>query len=102
MTVIFGCQLDSIWNELQSRNRGQTWERFCFVFVAFVCVFPDKVSLWSLGCPGTRSVDQAGLKSKDPLASAPKVLGLKVSATTVLQEIIFAWFEADESACLNL
>jgi hypothetical protein len=25
-----------------------------------------------------------------------------VSATTVLQEIIFAWFEADESACLNL
>ena len=31
-------------------------------FVWLVLVFRDRVSLCSLGCPGTRSVDQAGLE----------------------------------------
>jgi hypothetical protein len=49
---------------------------FCFLF------FKDRVSLYSQGCPGTHSVDQAGLELRNPPASASQVLGLKVCATT--------------------
>jgi hypothetical protein len=42
----------------------------------------DRVSLCSLGCPETHSVDQAGLELRNPPASASQVLGLKVCATT--------------------
>jgi hypothetical protein len=48
-------------------------------------VFQDRVSLYSLGCPGTHSVesvDQAGLELRNPPASASQVLGLKAYATT--------------------
>jgi hypothetical protein len=45
-------------------------------------VFQDRVSLCVPGCPGTHSVDQAGLKLRNPPASASQVLGLKVCATT--------------------
>jgi hypothetical protein len=41
-------------------------------------------SLYSPDCPGTHSVDQAGLKLRNPPASASQVLGLKVCATTHL------------------
>jgi hypothetical protein len=34
------------------------------------------------GCPGTHFVDQAGLELRNPPASASRVLGLKVCATT--------------------
>jgi hypothetical protein len=44
--------------------------------------FQDRVSLCSLGCPGTHSVDQAGLELRNPPASASDVLGLKACATT--------------------
>jgi hypothetical protein len=44
--------------------------------------FRDRVSLCSPGCPGTHSVDQAGLKLRNPPASASLVPGLKVCATT--------------------
>jgi hypothetical protein len=55
----------------------------CFVFVfVFVFVFRDRVSLYSPGCPGTHSVDQAGLELRNPPASASRVLGLKECATT--------------------
>jgi hypothetical protein len=37
-------------------------------------VFRDRVSLYSPGCPGTHSVDQAGLELRDPPASASRVL----------------------------
>ena len=47
---------------------------FCFVFW-------DRVSLYSPGCPGTLSVDQAGLELRYTLASASWVLGLKVWVT---------------------
>ena len=51
--------------------------------VLFLCsVFRDRVSLCSPGCPGTHSVDQAGLELRNPPASASQVLGLKVCATT--------------------
>jgi hypothetical protein len=42
----------------------------------------DKVSLCSTSCPGTHSVDQAGLELRNPPVSASQVLGLKVCATT--------------------
>jgi hypothetical protein len=51
-------------------------------FFVFVLSFRDKVSLCSPGCPGTHSVDQAGLELRNPPASASQVLGLKVCATT--------------------
>jgi hypothetical protein len=54
---------------------------FFFWFVCFF-VFLDRVSLCSLGCPGTHSVDQAGLELRNPPASASQVLGLKACATT--------------------
>ena len=41
-------------------------------------MFWDRVSLYSPGCPGTHSVDQAGLELRNPPASASQVLGLKV------------------------
>jgi hypothetical protein len=55
---------------------------FCFLFfVFFFCFFQDRVSLCSLGCPGTHSVHQAGLELRDLPASASQVLELKVWAT---------------------
>jgi hypothetical protein len=47
------------------------------VVVVFGFVFQDRVSLCSSGCPGTHSVDQAGLELRKSPASACKVLGLK-------------------------
>jgi hypothetical protein len=41
----------------------------------------DRVSLCSPGCPGTHSVDQAGLELRNPPASASQMLGLKACAT---------------------
>jgi hypothetical protein len=51
---------------------------FFFVFLAF----RDRASLYSPGCPGPHSVDQAGLELRNPPASASRVLGLKACATT--------------------
>jgi hypothetical protein len=48
---------------------------FVCLFVLFV--FQDRVSLFSPGCPGTHSVDQAGLELRNMPASASQVLGLK-------------------------
>jgi hypothetical protein len=52
------------------------------LFFFFFLVFRDRVSLYSPGCPGTHSVDQAGLELRNPPASASRVLGLKACATT--------------------
>jgi hypothetical protein len=48
-------------------------------------VFRDRVSLYSPDCPGTHSVDQAGLELRNPPASASQVLGLKAYASTAQQ-----------------
>jgi hypothetical protein len=53
---------------------------FCFVLFCFV--FRDKASLYSPGCPGTHSVDQADLELRNLPASASQVLGLKACPTT--------------------
>jgi hypothetical protein len=68
------------------------WEacrRLIFLFVCFLLfvfdfflVFQDRVFLYSSGCPGTHSLDQAGLELRNPPASASQVLGLKACATT--------------------
>jgi hypothetical protein len=60
---------------------------FCFVFV-----FQDRVSLCSLGCPGTHFVDQAGLELRNPPDSASRVLGLKACATTPGKLQVFKTF----------
>jgi hypothetical protein len=54
---------------------------FSFFFFSFL-IFRDRVSLCSPGCPGTHSVDQAGLELRNPPAPASQVLGLKACATT--------------------
>jgi hypothetical protein len=73
---------------------------FCLFGCLFVClvwylVFRDRVSLYSSGCPGTYSVDQAGLELRNLPPSASQVLGLKACATTAqLQHAILWWSEA--------
>jgi hypothetical protein len=62
---------------------------FCFVLVlVLVLVFSRQG--FSV-CPGTHSVDQAGLELRNPPASASQVLGLK-AYTTIAQpvEAVFA------------
>ena len=44
--------------------------------------FLDRVSLCSPGCPGSHSVDHAGLELRDMPVSASTVLGLKACVTT--------------------
>jgi hypothetical protein len=39
-------------------------------FFFFGLVFRDRISLCSPGCPGTHSVEQAGLELRNPPASA--------------------------------
>jgi hypothetical protein len=46
------------------------------------CFFRDGISLRSPGCPGTHSVDQAGLQLRNLPASASQELGLKECTTT--------------------
>jgi hypothetical protein len=52
------------------------------VVVVVVVIFRDRVSLCGPGCPGTHSVEQAGLGLRNPPASASQVLGLQACATT--------------------
>jgi hypothetical protein len=64
------------------KNKAQVSFLFLF-FVLFVCLFfRDRVFLCSPGCPGTHSVNQAGLELRNPPASVYRVLGLKACATT--------------------
>ena len=58
-------------------------------------VFQDRVSLYNSSCPGTHSVEQAGLELRNPPASASQALGLKVCATTAqlfLFVLVFVFF----------
>ena len=66
---------------------GNTWfwgDFLCVCLVGwlvwFGLVFQDRVSLCKPGCPGTHSVDQAGLQPRDLPAS--RMLGLKAYTTT--------------------
>jgi hypothetical protein len=57
-------------------------KKVIFIFLFYFIYFLDRVSLYSSGCPGTHSVDQAGLELRNLPASASQALGLKVCATT--------------------
>ena len=46
---------------------------FIYLFCLFVCVKTGFLCVASLVCPGAYSVDQVGLKLRDPLASASHV-----------------------------
>ncbi|GAB1293533.1 NEDD8-activating enzyme E1 regulatory subunit [Apodemus speciosus] len=52
------------------------------IIAKYLAQWYSVVSLCSSGCPGTHSVDQAGLELRNPPASASQVLGLKACATT--------------------
>jgi hypothetical protein len=63
--------------------------QFC---LSFFCLFVwDRVSLCSPGCPGTHSVDQAGLELRNLPASASRVLGLKACTTTPGTYFLSIW-----------
>jgi hypothetical protein len=54
---------------------GVLWVFLFFIFLVwfglvFCFIFRDRISLYSPGCPGTHSVDQAGLELRNPPASA--------------------------------
>jgi hypothetical protein len=78
-----------VWGSLYKINCQYVWDftsGFSIYSIdnlvcLFVC-FRDRVSLYSPGCPGTHSVHQADLELRNPPASASRVLGLKVCATT--------------------
>jgi len=63
--VWFGLVFGLVW------FRGLVW----FGLVWFGLVFQDRICLYSPGCPGTHSVDQAGLELRNLPASASQVLG---------------------------
>jgi hypothetical protein len=81
--VFQGKKLDCHTWVVETRTFSFWGEKRGFVFVlVWFFVFQDRVSLYSPGCPGTCSVDQAGFKLRDPPASASRMLGLKACATT--------------------
>jgi hypothetical protein len=57
----------------------QLFVLFCYYYYFF---FSETGFLYSPGCPGTHSVDQAGLELRNQPASASQALGLKACATT--------------------
>jgi hypothetical protein len=69
---------------------------FTFLFLSFFFFFffffRDRVSLCSLGCPGTHSVDQAGLELRNPPASASSVLRLKVYMRHHARPLLFTFY----------
>ena len=77
------------WGVTSRSQRWKTTEIKIHTFL-FVClfVFGDRVSLCSPGCPGTHSVDQAGLELRNWPASASQVLGLQACTTTAWLEFL--------------
>jgi hypothetical protein len=61
---------------------------FVLVLVVVVVVFQERVSLFRPGCPGTHSVDQAGLELRNLPASTFQVLGLKVCTALLAIHIL--------------
>jgi hypothetical protein len=76
------CYAQVAETEVRASSLGVQGIFFKDLFVCLFLVFRERVSLCSPGCPGTHSLDQAGLELRDPPASASQVLGLKACATT--------------------
>jgi hypothetical protein len=68
----------------------------------FVFVFRDRVSLCSPGCPGTHSVDQAGLELRNPPASASQVLGLKACHHHLATKLFLKSNCKDQESCYKI
>jgi hypothetical protein len=77
------------WSPGSSRRLRNTGQTRGFLFFFFFLFSPDRVSLCSTGCPGTHSVDQAGLWLRNLPASASQVLGLKACTTTARPDLGF-------------
>jgi hypothetical protein len=79
-----GKRVEKVGREKNPQNRKRLATEKLILFVClFVCLFfRDRVSLCSSACPGTHSVDQAGLELRNMPASASQVLELKVCTTT--------------------
>jgi hypothetical protein len=67
------------------------WFGLVWFGLVWFLVFRDRVSLYSPNCPGTHSVDQAGLELRNSpaSASASQVLELKVYATIAWKALRF-------------
>jgi hypothetical protein len=60
----------------------------CLLFVLFFCLFGFfSRQGFSVYCPGTHFVDQAGLKLRNLPVSASQLLGLKACATIIQRGI---------------
>jgi hypothetical protein len=60
---------------MQARDQESKHVLGYFFLSLLFLFFRDRVSLCGPGCPGTHSVDQAGLELTNPPASASPVLG---------------------------
>ena len=65
----------------RATQRNPVWKKkyiisYNFLFFVFWIWFSDRVSQYSLGCPGTHSVDQAGLELRNLSASASQSAGI--------------------------
>jgi hypothetical protein len=81
-----------LFHVVLSIYRGQLIEMYTFLVCLFVlfccCCFRYRVSLCIPGCPGTHSVDQAGLELRNLPASASPMVGLKVCTTAPSFQIV--------------
>ena len=59
---------------------------FFFLFLFFLVFETGFLCVALAGCPGTHSVDQAGLELRNPPASASQVLGLKAWCSTTTRQ----------------
>jgi hypothetical protein len=75
--LVVSVYIPVLYLALLYRRALRTQLGFCCCCCLFLFFFGDRVSLCSSGCPGTHSVDQAGLKLRNLPASASQVLGLK-------------------------
>ena len=69
--MLYFHKLKVFWVVLNIARNGYL-SLLIFFFLLFVFVFLDRVSLYSTGCPGTHSVDQAGLELRIRLPLPPK------------------------------
>jgi hypothetical protein len=90
----------SLQVDLKEQQQWRTWRTTACALLCFG-FFPDRVSLYSPGCPITHFVDQADLELRNPPASASRLLGLKACATTPHQYVLLTT-ESSNPKCIFL
>jgi len=91
----FGCLVVWFWFPLPNRSVSVQSERrnlggfccwgFLVVWLDWILVFGDRISLWNVGYTETCSVNQAGLELRDLLTFASLVLRRKVCAACLAE-----------------